>query len=275
MWETDKNLAADSFVETALEDALAGKDNIEELGFSTPINDYLEAMARQLYDYWFVQFDFPNEKGRPYKSSGGKMVWNDNLKRMIPENWINDNLGNVIDLFDFKRVPLSSIQRATMKGEYPYYGATGIMDYINDYIFDGEYVLLAEYGSTSAPDGSPIVQFVWGRIWVNNHAHIILPKERTNIHYTFLQLKSIPAKMMETGSIQKKISQENMLKQRVVVPPKSVVAAFERIISPIWADKKNAIEQIDHLLKQRDELLPLLMNGQVSVKQLNNHLSAV
>ena len=247
----------------------------DKIAANHAINDYLEAMARQLYDYWFVQFDFPNEKGRPYKSSGGKMVWNDNLKRMIPENWINDNLGNVIDLFDFKRVPLSSIQRATMKGEYPYYGATGIMDYINDYIFDGEYVLLAEDGSTSAPDGSPIVQFVWGRIWVNNHAHIILPKERTNIHYTFLQLKSIPAKMMETGSIQKKISQENMLKQRVVVPPKSVVAAFERIISPIWADKKNAIEQIDHLLKQRDELLPLLMNGQVSVKQLNNHLSAV
>lgn len=230
-------------------------------------------MARQLYDYWFVQFDFPDENGKPYKTSGGKMTWNNKLKREIPEHWTDDNLGNVLDLFDFKRVPLSAMQRSTMKGVYPYYGATGIMDYINDYIFDGEYVLLAEDGSTSTPDGSPIVQFIWGKNWVNNHAHIILPKERRTIHFTFLQLKSIPAKMMETGSIQKKISQDNMHKQRVVVPPKDVLIAFEDVVSPIWAEKKNAIEQINDLLKQRKELLPLLMNGQVSIRLLNNHFA--
>lgn len=237
------------------------------------INDYLDAMARQLYDYWFVQFDFPDENGKPYKSSGGKMVWNEKLKREIPGHWNENNLGGILDVFDFRRVPLSSIQRSTMKGIYPYYGATGIMDFINDYIFDGEYVLLAEDGSTSAPDGSPIVQYIWGKNWVNNHAHIILPKERRHIHYTFLQLKSIPAKMMETGSIQKKISQENLLKQRVVVPSKDIKDAFEVVVTPLWEEKKNATEQINSLLKQRDELLPLLMNGQVSVMRLNNHLS--
>lgn len=147
------------------------------------------------------------------------------------------------------------------------------MDFINDYIFDGEYVLLAEDGSTSAPDGSPIVQYIWGKNWVNNHAHIILPKERRHIHYTFLQLKSIPAKMMETGSIQKKISQENLLKQWVVVPSKDIKDAFEVVVTPLWEEKKNATEQINSLLKQRDGLLPLLMNGQVSVMRLNNHLS--
>ena len=230
-------------------------------------------MARQLYDYWFVQFDFPDEKGRPYKSSGGKMVWNEKLKREIPENWSENNLESILDLFDFKRVPLSSIQRATMKGSYPYYGATGIMDYINDYIFDGEYVLLAEDGSTSAIDGSPIVQYIWGKNWVNNHAHILLPKDRRYIHYTYLQLKSIPAKMMETGSIQKKISQENLLKQRVVVPSKAILETFEDMVTPIWEEHKVATEQINDLLKQRNDLLPLLMNSQVSVRQLNNHFA--
>ena len=221
-------------------------------------------MARQLYDYWFVQFDFPNENGKPYKSSGGEMVWDDRLKRSIPSHWDGQSLLDVLDLFDSKRVPLSSIQRASMKGPYPYYGATGIMDYINDYIFDGEFILLAEDGSTSAPDGSPIVQYIWGKNWVNNHAHIILPKDRKRIHFCFLQLKSIPAKMMETGSIQKKISQENLLKQLVVVPDKDTVSLFESIMTPLWEKKMNTTEQIIELTRQRDDLLPLLMNGQVN-----------
>ena len=228
------------------------------------INDYLAAMARQLYDYWFVQFDFPNENGKPYKSSGGEMVWDDRLKRSIPSHWDGQSLLDVLDLFDSKRVPLSSIQRASMKGPYPYYGATGIMDYINDYIFDGEFILLAEDGSTSALDGSPIVQYIWGKNWVNNHAHIILPKDRKRIHFCFLQLKSIPAKMMETGSIQKKISQENLLKQLVVVPDKDTVSLFESIMTPLWEKKMNTTEQIIELTRQRDDLLPLLMNGQVN-----------
>ena len=201
------------------------------------------------------------------------MVWNEKLKRAIPSEWADNNLGNILDLFDFKRVPLSSTQRATMKGIYPYYGATGIMDFINDYIFEGEYILLAEDGSTSDTDGSPIVQYIWGKNWVNNHAHIILPKKRQNIHYTFLQLKSIPAKMMETGSIQKKISQENLLIQRVAVPKQKVIDAFEVVVTPIWEEKKNAAEQINALLKQRDEFLVLLMNGQVYVRPLNNHFA--
>ena len=122
------------------------------------INDNLEEMAKQLYDYWFVQFDFPNEEGKPYKSSGGAMVWNEKLKREIPQGWSNCKLKDFINLFDSKRVPLSSKDRGERHGIYPYYGATGIMDYVNDYIFDGDYILLAEDGSTSDGKGFPIVQ---------------------------------------------------------------------------------------------------------------------
>lgn len=205
------------------------------------------------------------------------MVWNDKLKREIPDGWAVDSLNNVIDLFDFKRVPLSSVQRASMKGIYPYYGATGVMDYINDYIFDGEYILLAEDGSTSTEDGFPIVQYITGKVWVNNHAHIILPKVRDNIHFCYHQLKSIPAKMMETGSIQKKISQENMLKQFVLLPPKKYTECYEEKVRPVWNKRLCCLQEIKQLLAKREYLLPLLMNGQVSVKQLsgevNYHLS--
>ena len=154
------------------------------------INQNLEAMAKQLYDYWFVQFDFPNEEGKPYKSSGGEMVWNEKLKRKIPNEWDNCKLKDFINLFDSKRIPLSSKDREERKGNYPYYGATGIMDYVNEYIFDGDYILLAEDGSTSDSKGFPIVQYIWGKNWVNNHAHIILPKNEQYLMFTYQMLRS-------------------------------------------------------------------------------------
>ena len=221
-------------------------------------------MAKQLYDYWFVQFDFPNLDGKPYKSSGGKMVWNDKLKREIPEVWRDCKLRDFINLFDSMRIPLSSKDREGRKGNYPYYGATGIMDYVNDYLFDGDYILLAEDGSTSDSNGFPIVQYIWGKNWVNNHAHIILPKEELHKMFTFQMLKNIPAKKIETGSIQKKISQENLCGYNMILPEVYLLEQYEAAIKPLWEKRKKNIAEISALTKQRDELLPLLMNGQVS-----------
>ena len=234
------------------------------------INDNLEAMAKQLYDYWFVQFDFPNEEGKPYKSSGGALVWNEKLKREIPQEWSYCKLKDFINLFDSKRVPLSSKDRGERQGVYPYYGATGIMDYVNDYIFDGDYILLAEDGSTSDAKGFPIVQYIWGKNWVNNHAHIILPKNERSTMFTYQMLRSIPAKQIETGSIQKKISQENLCGYKMVLPNSNLLEKYENVVSPLWEKRKRCIEEINTLTRQRDELLPLLMNGQASV---NYHLS--
>ena len=244
----------------------------KKIALNRQINQNLEAMAKQLYDYWFVQFDFPNEEGKPYKSSGGEMVWNEKLKRKIPNEWDNCKLKDFINLFDSKRIPLSSKDREERKGNYPYYGATGIMDYVNEYIFDGDYILLAEDGSTSDSKGFPIVQYIWGKNWVNNHAHIILPKNEQYLMFTYQMLRSIPAKQIETGSIQKKISQENLCEYNMVLPNSILIEKYESIISPLWEKRKLCIEEINALIKQRDELLPLLMNGQASV---NSDLSTL
>ena len=247
-------------------------DIMAKINLNRQINDNLEAMAKQLYDYWFVQFDFPNEEGKPYKASGGAMVWNEKLKREIPQEWSNCKLKEFINLFDSKRVPLSSKDRGERQGVYPYYGATGIMDYVNDYIFDGDYILLAEDGSTSDAKGLPIVQYIWGKNWVNNHAHIILPKNERYMMFTYQMLRSIPAKQIETGSIQKKISQENLCGYKMVLPNSDLLEKYENVVSPLWEKRKRCIEEINSLTKQRDELLPLLMNGQASV---NYHLSVL
>ena len=242
-----------------------------KIALNRAINHNLEAMAKQLYDYWFVQFDFPNENGRPYKSSGGEMVYSDVLKTHIPKGWTYSPLRELIELEDSKRIPLSNAQRIQKKGTYPYYGATGIVDYIDDFIFDYDILLLAEDGSISASNGFPVVQYVWGEVWVNNHAHIILPKDRTLLIYTYFLLKSIPVKLLETGSIQKKITQENLLRYKAIKVPKDLTGLYTEHMIPMWEQKKLVAEETENLIKQRDELLPLLMNGQVSLNYDLSH----
>ena len=199
------------------------------------------------------------------------MVWNEKLNREIPKEWGNCKLKDFITLYDSRRIPLSSKDREERKGNYPYYGATGIMDYVNDYIFDGDYILLAEDGSTSDSKGFPIVQYIWGKNWVNNHAHIILPQNEHNLMFTYQMLRNIPAKQIETGSIQKKISQENLCAYNMILPDSILIETYETITSSLWEKRKQCIEEINALTKQRDELLPLLMNGQATVNYDLSH----
>ncbi|HRI85514.1 MAG TPA: restriction endonuclease subunit S [Ignavibacteria bacterium] len=230
------------------------------------INTELEAMAKTIYDYWFVQFDFPDENGKPYKTSGGKMVWNEELKRDIPEGWGVGKLRDFTNIFDSKRIPLSNVQRSNMKGIYPYYGATEIMDYINDYIFDGEYVLIAEDGSVMDEKGYPFVQFIWGKTWVNNHAHILQAKNINNNEFLYFFLKTISVLQIMTGSIQKKITQDNLLNVVLVLPNDNLLKIYSKIVIPIRKRRMVLKEENKQLTSLRDWLLPMLMNGQVKVK---------
>ena len=237
-----------------------------KISLNTRMNAELEAMAKQLYDYWFVQFDFPDENGNPYKSSGGKMVYSPTFKREIPEGWEAKPLKELLILEDSRRIPLSNKERENRKGIFPYYGATGIMDYIDDYFFDGDFLLLAEDGSTSDENGNPVVQYIWGKNWVNNHAHIIHVNNVSSLQYYYFLLKTIPVVLIETGSIQKKISQENLLSYSVICPPDYIISNYCRISSSYREVQKKTIDEINYLTHLRDSLLPMLMNGQVTVE---------
>ena len=226
----------------------------------------LETMAKTLYDYWFVQFDFPDQNGKPYKSSGGKMVYHPELKREIPEGWGVEKLGNITICHDSKRVPLSSNDRELVKGEIPYYGATGIMDYVNDYIFDGDYVLMAEDGSVMTEKGTPILQRISGKNWVNNHAHVLEPIKNYSCKLLMMLLKDVSVMKIKTGSIQMKINQENM--NKIVVPaiPLKLLFEINQKLEVIDKQQLNLIEENKQLTQLRDWLLPMLMNGQVKVE---------
>ena len=236
-----------------------------KIALNKKMNQKLEAMAKRLYDYWFVQYDFPDKNGHPYKTTGGSMTYNETLKREIPVGWEIKKLEECINLFDSKRIPLSSQQRASKKGVIPYYGATGIMDYVDDFIYDGEYILLAEDGSVETDDGFVIIQRIWGKTWVNNHAHVIQPKENGQYEFYYQVLSSIVAKKITTGSIQKKISQENMNAYKLLSPPKDLVLRYSLLVHDSWEKQKKIVEENVKLQNLRDKLLPLLMNGQVTV----------
>lgn len=225
----------------------------------------IDEIAKSIYNYWFLQFEFPNEDGKPYKSSGGKMVWNDELKREIPEGWNVTNVGNITTCLDSKRVPLSSKDRENMKGPYPYYGATSKMDSVNEYLFDGDYVLLAEDGSVMDDNGFPILQRTSGKVWINNHAHVLQPKKPYGCKLLMFILKNIPVSMIKTGSIQMKVNQENLNAFKVLSIPENLIEKANSILNPIDAKIIMLKQENQELISLRDFLLPMLMNGQTVI----------
>ena len=227
----------------------------------------LESMAKLLYDYWFVQFDFPDENGKPYKSSGGKMVWNEELKREIPDGWNLTTIGDITICHDSERVPVASKDRETMKGDIPYYGATGIMGYVNSHIFDGDYVLMAEDGSIMDDKGYPILQRISGKTWVNNHAHVLEPIKGYSCKMLLMMFKDIPVRLIKTGSIQMKINQDNMNAYKLIDIPETIKMKAQAILDRIDEQQLALQQENQELASLRDFLLPMLMNGQVTVKK--------
>jgi type I restriction enzyme S subunit len=217
-------------------------------------NKTLESSAQTIFKEWFIKFKV---KGEELKI---------NSKTGLPEGWRMGKLGEILAVFDSKRIPLSGEERAKRKGKYPYYGATEIMDYIDDYIFDGIYVLLGEDGSVIDDRGYAVLQYVWGKIWVNNHAHVLQGKNGWSTETLYLLLKRMPVSGIITGAVQLKINQENLLNIGIVLPDKEVLEKFDSVIQPIFNKIRNNNSQIQTLSKLRDALLPKLMKGEIRVK---------
>ena len=268
--KTQEILVPDLPTQQKIASVLSALDDKIELNNS--INEELEAMAKTLYDYWFVQFDFPivTSSGveKPYKSSGGKMVYNETLKREIPEGWEVKTVGELVNIFDSKRIPLSKSEREKKKGIFPYYGATEIMDYINDFIFDGEYILLAEDGSVMNSEGFPILQYIYGKTWVNNHAHVLQSKQIEYTEYLYKLLEMIPVILIKSGSIQMKINQDNLLNYKLLVAPETLILKYSKFAKSIRQKLIQNQKQNQELSASRDWLLPMLMNGQVKVGEI-------
>lgn len=257
-------------------EAVANKIKVNEA-----ICEKLEATAQALYKHWFVDFEFPvsdtealvsdtealevsnmassASATRGYKSSGGAMVFNEELEKEIPEGWEVKSLGEISTCLDFKRRPLSQEERSEKPGIYPYYGAMSIVGYIDEYIYDGDYLLFSEDGANIIDEnGYPAIQYVWGKFWLNNHSHILEGKDFISIQFLYNALLKTNVSDLVTGAAQPKINQQNMNSISILVGKECVHEEFNSNTIHNYRLAKNYKEQNQKLTQLQSLLLSRL-----------------
>lgn len=167
------------------------------------INANLEQQAQTLFKQWFIQNNDDCNLGK---------------------------LGDIIEIFDSQRKPLSGNERDKMRKLYPYYGAAALMDYVDDYLFDGIYLLLGEDGTVVTNEGFPVLQYVEGKFWVNNHAHILQGKNGFSVEVLYILLSQTNIQLIITGAVQPKISQYNLRNLQIPVLPIDKVKSYDNMI---------------------------------------------
>ena len=223
----------------------------DKIKLNNTINNNLEQQAKVLYKDWFVDFT-------PFSIDG-----------KLPVRWRIGTVGDIIELHDSKRIPLSGAERDKMAKVYPYYGATSLMDYVDNYLFDGIYLLLGEDGTVVDSLGFPILQYVYGQFWVNNHAHIITGKEGFSVEELYLFFSLTNIKSIVTGAVQQKVSQQNLKKVPAIIPSKEALCAFDEVIQPIFSQIRNLRAENERLESLRDTLLPKLMSGELDISDID------
>ena len=246
----------------------------KKIELNKQINQNLEAMAKQLYNYWFVQFDFPNEEGKPYKSSGGKMVWNEKLKREIPFGW---HCGNLFEIAVFTNG--LACQKFRPKDDEASLPVIKIREMHDGISADTEKVTPNIPESVKVYNGD--VLFSWSAslevmLWayglggLNQHIFKVTSANdfpKSFFYFQLLDYVDVFKKMAEARkTTMGHITQDHLQQSAIAIPDnKDIADRFEELISPIFNQIIKLHEEILNLTKQRDKLLPLLMNGQVSV----------
>ena len=237
----------------------------DKIALNHRINAKLEAMAKRLYDYWFVQFDYPDKNGKPYKTSGGKMVWNEVLKREIPEGWEVGKIEDFCRIFTGKK----DVNQSLESGRYKFFSCAPVYKFSNDKIFEGKAILISGNGSYT---GRTI--FVNDAFDLYQRTYCVVLKTSTincleYIFYTTKRFLTIKVNGGTHGSAIPYIVYNDIAKECFPFSEK-IVRNFQIKIIPILSKILNNEKEIQKLTNLRDRLLPLLMNGQVEVGTNNS-----
>lgn len=242
----------------------------QKIALNTRMNTELEAMAKQLYDYWFVQFDFPNENGKPYKSSGGKLVYNEKLKREIPEGWEDSILSEIANI-TMGQSPDGSSYNEEGNGTVFYQGSTDFgIRFPSVRMYTTEPSRFAAKGdilmSVRAPVGDTNIANTDCCI---GRGLAALNSKIGSITYLYFILDYLKAKfdlLNSAGTTFGAITKDELFTLPVIKPNDNILKCFENICSPIFDKQMNIGFEINELTHLRDSLLPMLMNGQVTVE---------
>ena len=231
----------------------------KKIALNRAINQNLEALAKQLYDYWFVQFDFPNEEGKPYKSSGGKMVWNEKLKREIPEGWDACKIKDYLRIFTGKK----DVSKA-IPGDYKFFSCAPEPITSNEYIYDGAAVLVSGNGSYTGR-----VSYYKGKFDLYQRTYACVPiKDEDTVSFFFYTLRYLFQPVFSGGKHGSSIPYIVLgdLADFTFAYNRQIVKLFVNIVKTMFDLQFMGKEDDEQLTKQRNELLPLLMNGQITIE---------
>lgn len=251
------------------------------------INSELESMAKTIYDYWFTQFDFPDENDKPYRSSGGEMVWCEELKRNIPKGWMVEDLSEYIKIIRGVAYDNDDISSQPQDGYVPLLKSNNIQNdklllddiiYVKSekvsfeqYLNKGSVFVTMSSGSTEHVGKTAIVfddmPYCYGafcsKITIN-------PNYRCLISLFFMsEYFKRKIRTIVVGTSIKNINNNHLINNYIAMPPKTVLDRFEQIISPLFDRQGKIIKENQRLTALRDWLLPMLMNGQVGFKEAN------
>ena len=241
-------------VQEKISSVLSSLDTKIEL--NNRINAELEAMAKTIYDYWFVQFDFPDANGKSYRTSGGKIVYNPTLKREIPEGWEDGTLGDLVSL-EYGKSLKANIRTGS---GYPVIGSNGVVDYHSEYLVAGPGIVVGRKGTVGA------ISYIYDNFFPIDTTYYVKPVIEIEFRYLKLLLSSLGLRTMNSDSAVPGLNREAVLRVTIVVPPISEIQKFESKIESVLNKQQHLLKENQYLTQLRDWLLPMLMNGQVTVK---------
>ena len=233
----------------------------EKIKLNNKINSELENMAKTIYDYWFLQFEFPNNEGKPYKSSGGKMVWNEELKKEIPDNWEIKKLGQLIIENKKSSLQVSQIKNNSI-GEIPFFTSGSTILYTSNYLVNGQNCFLNTGGNAD-------VKNYYGKASYSTDTWCITSNEET-IYYLsmyLLSMKNILDIKYFQGTGLKHLQKDLLKNTKIVYPNKLLLEKFNNLIKNLFIKSSDILRENQELTSLRDYLLPLLMNGQIGFKE--------
>ncbi|SDY76408.1 type I restriction enzyme, S subunit [Proteiniborus ethanoligenes] len=225
----------------------------EKIEANNQINKKLEEMAQTIFKHWFIDFEFPNENGEPYKSSGGEMI--ESELGMIPKGWEVGILSNLIEITSGKR-PAKKSESKDESFIFPLIGASSIMGYSEDYNFNEQVLVIGRVGTHG------VVQRFNRKIWASDNTLIIKSKA---YEYIYQILNAIDYSALNRGSTQPLITQTDIKNYSVLIPVSEILEKYEKLIGSIFFLHSNKCDENEKLNYLRDTLLPKLMSGEIRV----------
>ena len=218
-------------------------------------NKTLEEIAKTIFKRWFIDFEFPNEEGKPYKSSGGEFV--DSELGKIPKGWRVGKLGEFVKVTAGKGIKRECINE---KGLYPVLGANGEIGRTDTFLFDQRVIYTGRVGTL----GNVFISE--GKAWLSDNTLVIIPNEENLFYFVYFSLKRIKIENLNIGSTQPLIRQKDVKNLLLVIPSKSLLERFHRTTKLIFQKVNENNKQIQTLTQLRDTLLPKLITGEIRVK---------